>query len=143
MIRFFLQLFIGGILFGSAVGKALDLPGFIDVLQTYQALPEKALEPIAVLIIALEGIVGIWILSGWRLRSGALVAGGINAFYAAWMTISLIRGLALTNCGCFGVFFPQPLRWYSPLEDVMLVVLCYALSRLAVSPHLDTSVSAA
>jgi hypothetical protein len=37
----------------------------------------------------------------------------------------------LENCGCFGVFFPQPLRWYSPLEDLVLVGLCLALRRLA------------
>jgi hypothetical protein len=42
-----------------------------------------------------------------------------------------VRGLDLTNCGCFGLFFPQPLRWYTPLEDVVLVALCYLLGRLA------------
>jgi hypothetical protein len=64
-------------------------------------------------------------------RDSALVALWLNAGYAVWMTISLLRGLELTNCGCFGVFFPQPLRWYSPLEDLVLVGMCYALSRYA------------
>jgi hypothetical protein len=76
-------------------------------------------------------VLGAWMLSGWRLRDSALVALGLNAGYAVWMTISLLRGLELTNCGCFGVFFPQPLRWYSPLEDLVLVGMCYALSRYA------------
>ena len=39
----------------------------------------------------------------------------------------LFRGLDLPNCGCYGVFFPQPLRWYSPLEDLALVGLGYVL----------------
>jgi hypothetical protein len=113
------------------VGKALDLPGFIEVLKTYRALPDDRLPMVAAAVIGIEFAVGAWILSGWRLRMGALVATALNAGYAVWMTISLVRGLDLTNCGCFGVFFPQPLRWYTPLEDVVLVALCYLLGRLA------------
>jgi hypothetical protein len=43
------------------------------------------------------------------------------------LIVTLIRGLDLPNCGCYGAFFPQPLRWYSPLEDLVLVGMCYAL----------------
>jgi len=131
ILRWVLQWVIGGIIFGSAVGKALDLPGFIEVLKTYRALPDGWLPMVAAAVIGIEFVLGAWILSGLRLRIGALVAAALNAGYAVWMTISLVRGLELTNCGCFGVFFPQPLRWYSPLEDVALVALCYLLGRLA------------
>ncbi len=130
ILRWVLQCVIGGIIFGSAVGKALDPPGFIEVLKTYRALPDDWLPLVAAAVIGVEFAVGAWILSGWHLRMGALVAAALNAGYAVWMTISLVRGLELTNCGCFGVFFPQPLRWYSPLEDRVLVALSYLLSRL-------------
>lgn len=78
-----------------------------------------------------EAALGLWVLSGWRLRDSALVAGIVNLGYALWMTLSLARGLELTNCGCFGVFFPQPLRWYSPLEDLVLVAGSVWLRRIA------------
>lgn len=131
VLRWFLQLLIGGILLGSAVGKALDLTGFVDVLRTYQAFPSVTLLPLAVFATGVELVLGAWLLSGWRLRTGALVAAVVNAVYATWITMSLLRGLNLTNCGCFGVFFPQPLRWYSPVEDLVLVALCYTLRRLS------------
>ncbi len=55
----------------------------------------------------------------------------MNTVYAGWMTISLLRRLQLSNCGCFGVFFPQPLTWHSPIEDLILVTLCGLLGKLA------------
>lgn len=138
-IRWFLRLFIGGVIFASALGKSLDLTGFMEVLKTYQIFPDLTLWPLALAVTGFEFVLGAWLLSGWRLRAGALVALGLNAGYAVWRTISLLRGLELSNCGCFGVFFPQPLRWYSPLEDLVLVGMCYALSRYATARMGDTT----
>ena len=59
--------------------------------------------------------------------TGALLAMMLNSLYAIGLIVMLLRGLDLPNCGCYGVFFPQPLRWYSPLEDLVLVGICYAL----------------
>ena len=140
-VRWTFQLFIGTIIFGSALGKSLDLPGFAEVLRTYRAFPDVTLWPVAVMVTGFEFVVGVWLLSGWRLRTSALVALWLNAGYVVWMTISLLRGLELSNCGCFGVFFPQPLRWYSPLEDLVLVAMCYALSRYATARMGNTSSS--
>lgn len=132
------RLFVVGVLLASALGKSLDLPGFVDVLGTYQAIPAPLLWPIALLIIGLEWLLGVWVLSGWRLATGAFAALLLNAGYAVWMTLSLVRSLDLANCGCYGRFFPQPLQWYSPLEDLVLVGMCYALwksARKGTAPH--------
>lgn len=137
-LRLVLQIFIGLLIFGSALGKSLDLTGFVEVLKTYQIFPDLTLWPLALAVTGFEFVLGVWLLSGWRLQTSALVALGLNAGYAVWMTISLLRGLELSNCGCFGVFFPQPLRWYSPLEDLVLVGMCCALSRYATARMGDT-----
>ncbi|MGH7259301.1 MAG: MauE/DoxX family redox-associated membrane protein [Nitrospiraceae bacterium] len=131
ILRWVLQIFIGVIIFGSALGKSLDLPGFVEVLKTYQAFAEALLWPITLTVTGFEFVLGAWVLSGWRLAISALVAVWLNAGYAVWMTITLLRGLELANCGCFGVFFPQPLLWYSPLEDLVLVGMCWGLARLS------------
>ena len=129
--RWFLQFFVGGILVASGLGKSLDLAGFVEILRTYRVFPDEALWPIALTVTAIEWVLGVWLLSGRRLATGALAALLLNAGYAVWMTISLLRGLDLPNCGCYGVFFPQPLRWYSPLEDLVLVGMCAVVWRLA------------
>jgi hypothetical protein len=134
----FCRLFVGAVLIASALGKSLDLPGFIDVLITYRAFPRWSLWTLAVSITSVEWLLGIWLLSGWRIRAAALTALILNASYAVWMTISLLRVLELDNCGCYGVFFPQPLRWYSPLEDLVLVGMSYALIKFhgrPLAPH--------
>ena len=121
------RLLIGGVLLASAVGKSLDLNGFVDVLVTYRLFPRWTLWPVAFMIIGIEWILAAWILSGWRLPTGALFGLMLNGLYAVGLILTLVRGLDLPNCGCYGVFFPQPLRWYSPLEDLVLVGMCYAL----------------
>ena len=126
-----LRVIVGGIFLASALGKSLDLPGFVKVLVTYHAFPDWTLWPIAFFITGIEWVLGVWILSGWRLAIGSLAGLVLNLAYTMWMTLSLLRGLDLPNCGCYGVFFPQPLRWYSPLEDLVLVGMCYALWKSA------------
>jgi len=121
------RLFVGLIFFASALGKSLDLPGFVDILGTYRLFPPWILWPLALVITGLEWVLAVWILSGWQLATGALIALILNGFYALGLTVTLLRGIDLSNCGCYGVFFPQPLRWYSPLEDLVLVGMCYAV----------------
>jgi hypothetical protein len=133
IVHWCLQVFIGGIIFTSALAKSLDLLGFVAVLNTYRAFPDAALWPLALGLTGVEFLLGAWILSGWRLQTSTLVGAGLNTVYAVWMATSLLRGLELANCGCFGVFFPQPLTWFSPVEDFVMVSLCLALRRLSIA----------
>lgn len=121
------RLLIGGVLLASALGKSLDLPGFVEIVVTYRLFPDWMLWPVALVITALEWVLAAWILFGWRLQTGARIALILNAIYAAGLVVTLVRGLDLANCGCYGVFFPLPLRWYSPLEDLVLVGICAVL----------------
>jgi Methylamine utilisation protein MauE len=121
------RLLIGGVLLVSALGKSLNLKGFVEVLVTYRLFPDWSLWGLAFGITGIEWMLAVWILVGWRLPTGALLAMTMNGLYVIGLIITLIRGLDLPNCGCYGVFFPQPLRWYSPLEDLVLMGICYAL----------------
>lgn len=130
-IRIGLQFLIGGIIAVSAVAKGMDLPGFSQVLQTYQAFPKEAFYPLALTITIVELILGAWILWGHQLQTSATLAALMNVGYAGWMALTLLRGLRLPNCGCFGVYFPRPLTWMSPVEDLTFASLCLILSCLA------------
>lgn len=121
------RLLISGVLLASALGKSLDLSGFVDVVATYRLFPDWSIWPVALGITGIEWGLAVWILVGWQLPTGALMAMMLNGLYAMGLFVTLIRGLDLPNCGCYGVFFPQPLRWYSPIEDLVLVGMCYVL----------------
>jgi hypothetical protein len=134
--RVLLQAVLGGLLVATAIGKALDVAGFARVIDTYRLLPSSLLQPVALAVIVGELAVGVWILSGRRLADAALVSALMYAAWAVLLGATLLRGLDLPNCGCFGVFLARRLRWYSPLEDVAAAGLSLLLYRLArTSPH--------
>lgn len=117
---------------GAGVGKLLDVPGFLAIIGTYQlGLTTWIVLPAAILVVGFEIALGLWILSGRHLHIAALWSIAMHAGYLVLLTSALLRGLHLNNCGCFGVFLGRPLEWYSPLEDLVLMVLSYILFVLA------------
>ena len=127
-VYWLLSLGLGGLILATGVGKALDVPGFIGVLHTYRlGLGEMLLWAIGLAVTVFELTLGLWILSGRKLAGAMAFAMALNFGYFVLMTSSLWRGLHLQNCGCYGVYFAQPLRWYSPLEDVALILLSLLL----------------
>ena len=116
----FLRISLAAVNLGAALGKALDLPGFVQVLETYQLFPAWSWWPLAIAAVAGEGLVGVWLLWGWRLEVAAWLCAAVAAGYGVVLSITLARGIALENCGCFGVFLARRLTWHSPLEDVAM-----------------------
>jgi len=119
-LYWFLRISLAAVNLGAALGKALDLPGFVHVLETYQLFPAWSWWPLAIVAVAGEGVLGVWLLWGWRLEMAAWVCAAVAAGYGIVLSITLARGIALENCGCFGVFLARRLTWHSPLEDVAM-----------------------
>ncbi|MDQ2979563.1 MAG: hypothetical protein M3R62_10090 [Acidobacteriota bacterium] len=130
-VRIFLRNLVGLVLVATAVGKLLDLPGFARVLGAYQAFPEALLLPIGAAVVLAELALAVWLLSGRRPFSAALAALVLHVAYAVWSTSALLRGLQLSNCGCFGVFLPRRLSWFTVAEDLALAGICAALAGLS------------
>ena len=126
-----LRFLIAALLLATAAGKLLDLRGFASVLETYRALPEHALLPLAVLVPLLEVALAAWLLAGRRLRSAALASAAMHAAYGIWAGVTLARGVSVPNCGCFGVFLTRPLTWGTVLEDGVMVAASLGLAALA------------
>ena len=127
-----LRICLGVVILGAGVGKALDVPGFVAVMRTYElGLSEETLWPVAAGVILFELGLGSWILSGRRLRVAAQLSAVMHVGYLILLTDALRRGLELQNCGCFGVFLARPLEWYTPLEDAALIAASYGLFYLS------------
>lgn len=132
------RIFLGILFLATGTGKALDLPGFIGVMKTYElGMPEWMLWLSGTTVTLLELILGIWILSGWWLRWAAVIGVLINSVFLVLLTSALWRGLELQNCGCYGVFLARPLRWFTPLEDLFLIAVLFALYYL--SPEMSAN----
>lgn len=111
------------LLLATGIGKLLDMPGFIGVVATYRLLPELLVAPSAWALVVTELGLAAWLLWGKRLQSAALLLIGMHLMYLVWLLVTLLRGIQIDNCGCFGVFLARPLTWFTPLEDLLLIAL--------------------
>lgn len=137
-----LRWLLAATLFATALGKTLDVAGFVAVLRTYRALPTALEWPIALGVIVAEYALAVALL---RRRSppAALVCALMHLAYAGWALVALLRELPIPNCGCFGVFLARPLGWNTVVEDLVVSAVsvglwwlgCVAVSSLATHPR--------
>lgn len=128
--QYILRYGLAGLLALTGIAKLLDVPGFGQVLNTYQALPPWALQPVALACGLMELRLAEWLVSGKRLPQAALASLMLHSAFACWSALTLLRGIAIPNCGCFGVFWARPLSWVTVGEDLVLVLSSWALYRL-------------
>jgi hypothetical protein len=120
---------LAAVFLATALGKALDVAGFALVLREFRLLPETLLTAVAHGVVVAEfGIMGMLLWPASRAQ-GALAAMLLFGANAAVLVLTLWRGIALENCGCFGVFLARPLTWVTPLEDLLLLILAGVLWR--------------
>ena len=112
------------ILLSTSLGKLLDNSGFAEVIGTYRlGIPEHYLLPLALSVSLAELFFAIrlYLEKQQLLNAWALVF--IHAGYLSLAAITLLRGIALQNCGCFGVFLARPLTQQTLVEDSVLTAL--------------------
>jgi hypothetical protein len=115
----------------AALGKVLDLGGFADVLAEYRLFPAATLMPLAVAVTLAEAAVALGLVLRRIRHLAALASGAMALGYGVTLTVTLLRGIRLENCGCFGVFLARPLTPLTPFEDLLLLGLSLVLAWLA------------
>ena len=119
-----LRTFFVLLLLATATGKMLDIVGFSKIIATYQLpIPESLLLPTAVAIALFELLLGLSILFGLRLYVSAILLIMMHIAYTLLAIITKLRGIAIDNCGCFGIYFGRPMTWGTVIEDSILVLL--------------------
>lgn len=122
---------LGCLLLATAAGKLLDNRGFAAILGTYQLLPEAILLPAGLAVGLAEAAVGLWLLGGWRLGAAAVAAFVMHIAYFAVLALTMARGIVLSNCGCFGIYWGRPLGYVSLAEDLVVAAVAFLLWRWA------------
>ncbi len=115
------------VLLATGIGKALDLPGFARVLTEYRLWPEWALPIIALGLTVTELALAALLLHPATRRAAAMGTAAFALTGAMVLWLTLARGIALTNCGCFGVLLARPLTPLTPFEDLFLAGLALLL----------------
>jgi hypothetical protein len=128
-----LKLFFILLMFTTGIGKLLDIPGFAEVIATYQLGVSGHFATglgLGVALFELE-------LAIYMVRKPLSVLVGpiltlVHSGYSLLAIITVSRGLELENCGCFGVFLARPMTTMTIVEDLILTglsVMYWWLSR--------------
>jgi Methylamine utilisation protein MauE len=139
-LRWFFVLLLGA----SAIGKLADMPGFLEIVTNYQALPPSWVPLASWLLVVSEAVLSAAFAFGPTIvrRHGeagllkVIVQGrfaalcGLHVLYLIWLLRALMSGRSIPNCGCFGVYLPRPLTLYSVIEDGVLLLMAALLWRL-------------
>jgi len=123
--RFALRLlprwFVGCMLIATGMGKALDIPGFVQVVAAYALLPAWGNVLVAYTLPFVELVSGLYLLTRrWRWPVAWIVV-WLHVVLLSVVVVSWWRGLTIANCGCFGVFLARPLSGQTIIEDVVML----------------------
>lgn len=111
----------------TAGAQLSDLQGFIDIMATYRVGGGATAAALGAALITGEiaGAVGLaWGGPRRRQRAGT-VALAVAVGWSVLGAQAFARGIALDNCGCFGVHAAQPLRWWVLIEDLEFIALAW------------------
>jgi hypothetical protein len=130
-------LLYGLLLVGMAAGQLASFDAFRRALGEYDLVGNAASTPVVVVAVELAAALGL-LASASVPRSigrGAGIAGlGVAGFWSVLGAQAFARGLQLDNCGCFGAYLAQPLRWWVLVEDAYMLVLAWYAAAAAGLP---------
>jgi hypothetical protein len=108
----------------------MDVPGFIKVIDTYRIIPTFLQPAIAVSMVLVELKIAENLFRKINLTITALAANALHICFTLLATLTLLRGIEVPNCECFGVFWARPLTLITVAEDIFMVGVCVLLLKL-------------
>jgi len=97
---------------------------FAAIIDAYRVVPERFASPLALALPWIEMWVGTFLLAGYRRRQAAWAAVFLLGIFWIAVASSLIRGLDLISCGCFGADAMRPS--HTLILDACLLALALA-----------------
>lgn len=126
-----LRTVLGTVYTAMAVGQLASFGHMPRILSTYGLVTGGAATALAVALIAGELVCGVWFLA--RPRSKAVAPVWVfTAVSVVWTVLAVqayARGLAVANCGCFGIYLTQQLSWFVLLQDALTLFYAWLLLR--------------
>jgi uncharacterized membrane protein YphA (DoxX/SURF4 family) len=119
ILHWFCQIVLTGIFLYSGYIKIHSPLQFAVALDGYQLIPEQFILPLATYFPWVEIVMGVVILTGWKIRYSAACATALLLFFSLLLTITYMRGID-ANCGCFS--FDDPISPLSILRDGIIVL---------------------
>lgn len=112
--------YLGGVFLFACVHKIAAPAAFALDIATYQVLPLSLVNLLAITLPWVELAAGVSLVTGFKARGGAMLAGAMMLMFLVALGIALARGLELA-CGCFasGGVAADPISWRTVARDVV------------------------
>jgi hypothetical protein len=112
----------------TGIGKLLDVPGFIKVIDTYKVFPLFLQPVMAISMVLVELKISENLFRNINIT--ALAATVLHICFTLLASLTLLRGIEVPSCGCFGIFWARPLTFITVAEDIFMVGVCVLLLKL-------------
>jgi hypothetical protein len=106
----------------------------LDGYGVFASVGEVAGVVLAIEFVAAAGLLASASARGSIGRVAGLLGLGVATFWAVLAAQAFARGLELDNCGCFGAYLAQPLRWWVLIEDAYMLALAWYAAAAAGLP---------
>jgi len=127
------RLIVGGVLVYAGFMKAIGpYAEFAAIITAYKLLPSALVTPFSIAIPFIEMWVGLFVLTGFWTRQAAISAAVLFGTFLIALASTLVRGIDLASCGCFGADAMSPR--YTIVMDVVLWALSILIYRQAIVP---------
>ncbi len=98
----FFRIVLGGILIFAGIVKLIDMAGMAESIENYRILPRAWVNLSAIVMPALEVVVGIFLILGIWMDGALLITTGLFVLFILAVESAIWRGLNI-QCGCFGL----------------------------------------
>ncbi|MEK7287335.1 MAG: MauE/DoxX family redox-associated membrane protein [Elusimicrobiota bacterium] len=120
------RLTVGLTLFISGFLKLLEpAADFAAAIEAYRILPESLLLPVAQIMPWVELFASGFLLAGYLTRWSAAVCGILSSSFFLALASTLLRGVKIGECGCFGGAGPHLVAWQAMIIDAVLISLAH------------------
>ncbi len=114
------QGYLAALLALMAAGQALSLPRFVRAMTAYAvSRPDR----VARVLIVAEALAAVLLLPPVTRLAGAVLGLLVALAWTFFAARALAQRRRVNNCGCFGAFAAQRLRWHVLLQDAAFVAL--------------------
>jgi putative oxidoreductase len=96
----FFRIIMGMLFIFSGIFKVIDLHAFGTVIMKYNIIPEITVPYAAILLPFLELIVGLFLVTGFRIKTASLISMALMILFSVVISVNVIKGESF-DCGCF------------------------------------------
>ena len=122
-----LRLLVGGAFVIAGILKIADPAVFAVDVSHYRLVPHALINPVVIVLPWIELVAGVCVISGFWLRSGALLIAAMTAMFFFVIISALARGLNI-ECGCFGTIAGKTIG----LQTLAIDLGCFCLVALLI-----------